>query len=382
MTSNHLFILLALILPNLSFSQMPVWNQRCALHPDLIHSSGITSINGGKSFWSMEDNNSPAELFEIDADCRILRRLFIQGVSKRDWEDISSDDEGNLYIGDFGNNSNNRKDLRIYIVKNPELTSSDTVGAEVISFTYVRQTAFPPPTSQLHYDMEAMVWFDDSLHLFSKNRTEPFDGMTYHYKLPAEPGQYALEPADSFKTGPGPMLFYWITGAAINRDAGQLMLLSHDRIWKFSDFEGADFFSGTVQEIQLPTYTQKEGICHATANRWFLTDEYQSLIRLGGNLYEMELPVLGQYEPDREVEFKIVPNPVREAMQFILPSASLYAPIEFSLCDWMGHEVFQFSIDQLRNSVLLPDLANGIYFVKSRSNQFRKYFSSRIIVIK
>ena len=96
----------------------------------------------------------------------------------------------------------------------------------------------------------------------------------------------------------------------------------------------------------------------------------------------MELPVLNQDDWDNEVEFKIVPNPVREAMRLVFSSPSLNAPLEFSLCDWMGREVFQFSIDQLRNSVLLPDLANGIYFLRSRSDRFRKIFCSRIIVLK
>jgi sugar lactone lactonase YvrE len=40
-----------------------------------------------------------------------------------DWEDITKDKDGNLYVGDFGNNDNERKDLCIYKIDKKSLTT-------------------------------------------------------------------------------------------------------------------------------------------------------------------------------------------------------------------------------------------------------------------
>lgn len=54
-------------------------------------------------FWVHNDSGNPAALFAIRADGTVLRRYAV-AAPNLDWEDIATDDEGHLYVGDIGNN--------------------------------------------------------------------------------------------------------------------------------------------------------------------------------------------------------------------------------------------------------------------------------------
>lgn len=228
--------------------------------PNAINETSGLAANGSNKIWTHNDSGGQNKLYEIDTMGNITRTLTILNANLVDWEEMAQDDQGNFYIGDFGNNGNARTNQKIYIIPNPDSISNDSVFAQEINLSYTDQTAFPPANSRKHYDMEAMIWYQDSLYLFSKNRTSPFDGYTRLYKLPDAAGTYSLSPVDSFYTGPGPKETFWITGADISPSAKQLMLLSYDKVWLFSCFSGSDFFGGNVQQLGLSALGQYEGI--------------------------------------------------------------------------------------------------------------------------
>ena len=229
--------------------------------------------------------------------------------------------------------------------------------------------------------MEAMVWYQDTLHLFSKNRTDPFTGYTYQYKIPAIPGTYAVNPADSFKTGDGPDLFFWITGAAFNPIDTELILLSHDRLWKFSGFDGSRFFSGKNSLITLTTYSQKEGICYAKENTWYLTDEYFSTLRIGGNLYEMKLEPTKIEESDSEIEFAVFPNPAQRFLEIFIPKINPAEPVHLLLYDAIGSLLMQTRLDKMHNLIPLDELVNGVYFIKTHSKKLNRFIVKRVLKV-
>ncbi len=360
-------------------SQTASWALKCPLETKIQHSSGILTLNQGKTFWTQVDNSSPAEIYEIDSNCNILRTVQLIGVTKTDWEDITTDYQGTIYLGDFGNNNNSRRDLKIYILRGIETNQKDSIQPTVIQFNYSNQTNFPPEAAYRNFDMEAMVWYRDSLHLFSKNRTDPFTGYTYHYKIPAIEGNYAIHPLDSFKTGDGPDVFFWITGAAMNLEDSSLVLLSHDRIWQFSGFEGSDFFKGSSRMINLPSYSQKEGICYAKENIWYLTDEYFPTLRIGGNLYEMKLEEVSLSEDIESIDFEIYPNPVHNILEVILPQAGNGKPDELLIYNTLGRLIFQTSVDKARIYLPVENLVSGIYFVKRISYRLNRSIIKRLI---
>ncbi|MFN4257285.1 MAG: hypothetical protein ACK4Q5_19975, partial [Saprospiraceae bacterium] len=67
------------------------------------------------SLFLLNDSGNTPEIFRLNLATRQISSLQLP-IQNRDWEDLAADPQGNLYIGDFGNNLNRRKDLRIYIV--------------------------------------------------------------------------------------------------------------------------------------------------------------------------------------------------------------------------------------------------------------------------
>lgn len=280
-------IFLFLAFTHLLLGQSLTLRELASLPNVLPESSGI-ELNDRNTIWSHNDGGNPPALYELDTLGNLLRTITILNTSNDDWEDITQDDEGNIYIGGFGNNSNTRQNLKIYKIPNPATFSGDSIQPDLIYFSYPDQTAFPPPASELHFDMEAMIWLNDSLYLFSKNRTDPFDGFTKIYRLPDKPGTYIAAKGDSFYTGPGPAISYWITAADISPDDKKLVLLSHDKLWLFSCFEGAGFFDGDVQQLALGSFTQKEAVCFINEDELYITDE-ELVQGFGGKLYYTNL---------------------------------------------------------------------------------------------
>ncbi|GIV34938.1 MAG: hypothetical protein KatS3mg031_2473 [Chitinophagales bacterium] len=257
----------------------------CKLDPHLQETSGLV-ITGSK-IWTHNDSGNPPVLYGMNESCRVTNILYLN-AKNTDWEEITKDEEGSIYIGDFGNGGNNRRDLRIYKIPDPATISGTIVQPEIIQFSYADQRRFPPLPSNQNYDMEAMIYYKGNLYLFSKNRTEPFNGYTKLYRLPARPGTHVAELLDSIYLGPPPMMQSWVTAAALSPDKTKLALLSSDRIWLFTCFTDDRFFSGKMKTIELTSFTQKEAVCFKNNYELLITDELSNKV-FGGRLYSLDL---------------------------------------------------------------------------------------------
>ena len=83
--------------------------------------SGIKTTANSNLIWAIQDSGNPNEIYGIDQNGSVSKTISVTNAGNIDWEDITSDKEGNLYIGDFGNNDNERKDLAIYKINNKNL---------------------------------------------------------------------------------------------------------------------------------------------------------------------------------------------------------------------------------------------------------------------
>ena len=93
-------------------------NELCNLPANVLETSGL-EVGPDGCFWTHNDSQNPAELYCIDTTGTIQRTVQVVGDINNDWEELAKDDEGNLYIGNFGNNTIDRENLRI--VKIPSI---------------------------------------------------------------------------------------------------------------------------------------------------------------------------------------------------------------------------------------------------------------------
>jgi hypothetical protein len=321
----------------------------------IIESSGI-AISGSNRIWSHEDSGNANEIYCFDSLGNLLRTLIITNVENTDWEDMAVDSDENWFIGDFGNNNNTRTDLAIYKIPDPESVSGNYVSAEIIHFSFEDQIAFPPPSSNRNYDVEAMIWRNDSLYLFTKDRSSPFTGITKMYVLPASPGTHIARLLDSRLIGNAAESGR-ITSADINHHTGELVLLTNTKMISFTNYPGNRFFDGDVIEyIFTTTPGQNEAIAFVSSHKLYMTEEGGG--STAGYLYEILLP---QPQSVPESDFKmqalwVYPNPANNYL--IIPDDP---GVEKMLYNAAGQIVKIFS--KTDDVLDISDLRKGLYFI-------------------
>jgi len=237
------------------------------------------------NIWVIEDSGNKDNIYRVDQDGDIKESLEIDHAKNKDWEDLTIDFDGNLYIGDFGNNRNNREDLVIYKIVNDEMGKKEP-NADEIQFSYPQQKDFPPKNDSLYFDTEGFFHLDDHLYIFTKNRTRPYSGKTLIYRVPDSEGEYEAEFLGS--------LFLCadqdhcsVTSADISPDGKTIALLSYGLVFLLTDFGSTDFTKSSIKIIDLQTQTQVESVCFYDDNTLLIADEEN---HYGGRkLYELKL---------------------------------------------------------------------------------------------
>lgn len=240
--------------------------------PEELEECSAVEINSNNELWMINDSYNTNELFLVGHHGELVKTIRLNGVENHDWEDLSVDAEGNLYVGDFGNNDNDRQDLAIYRISSDALEVGSNCCPEIINYFYEDQLEFPPDDDQFYFDVEAFFVCRQKAYLFTKDRSEPCSGLIKMYELPVQPGTYKAKLLGSYDTNTD-----WdkgaITSADISPDGSRMALLSTERIWLFSSFEFPDFFSGQLNTMELPESHQYEGLVFKDNNSFYITNE-------------------------------------------------------------------------------------------------------------
>ncbi|MEL7221284.1 MAG: hypothetical protein AAGJ93_08195 [Bacteroidota bacterium] len=175
--------------------------------PQVLNEVSGLYIQSSDSLWWHNDSGGKAALYLTNRNGELSSVINIPAAENKDWEDLTYDTNGNVYIGDFGNNRRQRNDLRIYRHK------LQTQQTEIIQFTYPQEK---------QYDVEAFLWFQDSLHLFTKSRISRADLTTYHFVIPAQAGLHQAILRDSLQ-----LRKRAVTAAAVDHTSGRMVLLAY-----------------------------------------------------------------------------------------------------------------------------------------------------------
>ena len=230
---------------------------------DIDETSGIAKSRLWQDvFWVHNDSGDEPRIFAINSLGKVIipewekgkyQGIHIAGAANVDWEDICTDSQGNLYIADCGNNDNLRRDLTIYIIKepHPETTSLTSVFKK-FNFYYPGQDSFPP--KKKNFDCEAIFYKNGSIFLLTKNRS---DKNTSLYKLDS-PALFFDNPAvliDEFPIGGR------VTGADCSPEGKKLAVLTYKSVWLFELTDNSEnFFKGKISYLPYDA-EWCEGIC-------------------------------------------------------------------------------------------------------------------------
>ncbi|WP_228236287.1 hypothetical protein [Allomuricauda sp. M10] len=232
--------------------------------------SGMETTSNG-NLWVIEDSGNADNIYEVNQKGETIRSKKIAHAKNVDWEDLTTDIDGNLYIGDFGNNSNLRKDLTIYKITQKQLDKKEP-KAEKIAFRYPQQNGFPPEKDSLYFDTEGFIHWQGYLYIFTKNRTRPYDGKTLVYRVPDQEGSYEAELLDA--------LFLCddqnrcsVTSADISPDGKTIALLSYGQVFLVTGYDLPTFTKAVITTIDLFCSTQIESVCFLDNKTLLVADE-------------------------------------------------------------------------------------------------------------
>jgi len=229
-------------------------------NPKIGESSGL-AFEKDSLFWTHNDDTDSA-LYLISASGKSVSKMHIP-FRNRDWEDITKDKSGNLYVGEFGNNFQIEKKTKILKIN---LLTKIQTGE--INFSYEDSEGKPS-----YFDCEAMVHWDNRLYLFTKNKNER---SSLVFSIPDQPGTYQIKEKQSLP------IYGMATGAALRPDGKELAILTYGKIYFYSL---PRFLSG---RIPLPDYCfafrtmrQSESISYWGSDSLLIGNEQ-------GNLYLMK----------------------------------------------------------------------------------------------
>lgn len=246
---------------------------RFQLPPEIKEVSGLYRASVDSMWWHNDSGDGP-NIFLTNGRGELLDKRTLSPAQAKDWEDMTADDKGHIYVGDFGDNRFQRGDLSIYRYH------LETEKVDSILFDY--------PNNE-HYNVEAFFWYNDAFHLFTKSRMHKKPLPTYHFVIPATPGNYTAVLRDSFY-----IKKRVVTAAAVHPSSGRMVLLAYyytkrlgfipysaANIYCFSDYPEGHFLDGKMQKKRISGIlaTQYESIDFINPDRVWVASEQTLFIK-------------------------------------------------------------------------------------------------------
>ena len=81
--------------------------KRLTVDPKLREISGI-EFDKFNRLWAINDSGDEPKLYRLNEDGSIAKEILVTNAKNIDWEDMTQNKFGHFFLGDFGNNKNDR----------------------------------------------------------------------------------------------------------------------------------------------------------------------------------------------------------------------------------------------------------------------------------
>ncbi|MCR8577091.1 esterase-like activity of phytase family protein [Streptomyces sp. Isolate_219] len=219
--------------------------------PRITESSGLTASRTHPGiYWTHNDSDDGPYLYAVDGKSgRTVARITLRGVgAPRDVEAISAGPDGDLYVGDIGDNlGGSWNHLWIYRFPEPKRLRDTTVTA----------TQFVVKYADGPRDAEAMMVHPKTGRVYLASKKQGGGGALYE-----GPRQLTASGTNTFrKVAPVDL---WVTDGAFSPDGTRLVLRSYfgSRIYRWQDGRPKDLGS-----VGVPVQQQGESVTFTADGR-------------------------------------------------------------------------------------------------------------------
>ena len=242
-------------------------------HPDIQESSGIVKSQQFEAvYWTLNDSGNPATLYATKRNGELIQEIAVQGSKNFDWEALGIDAKNQLWIGEIGNNSRLRQDLKVVVVAEPD--SFNDTAAEVIA-------SYPYRYPDENVDAEGLFIAGGIPYIVSKERER---AVLYRFPTLKPDVKQVLERVGEFADAK------FITGAGLSEDGTRLAVCTYDALW---------VYHGTVDNLAEMIQSTPWHVSHDFSGEavcfdgydLVLTNEGRDLYHLPQFWYEKALPL-------------------------------------------------------------------------------------------
>jgi len=216
--------------------------------------SGIVPAKGREEYWGHNDKGNDEEIFRFNSKGKILQKVELKGVKNEDWESMTADSNGNIYIADIGDKELRRKSYRIYRFTEPKTSAKKIKKINSYKFNY----ADGKP-----HNCEAIFVMDDKLYIITKEQEVKqkifcIDELKKKRKISArEVGRLDI--------------FDQVTDAAYSPELKQLAVLTEKKITFYHVAKESDLLKLPVHSTHI-RFDQCEALCY-DGNHLVVTNE-------------------------------------------------------------------------------------------------------------
>ena len=239
-------------------------------HPDIRESSGIvTSRQFEGVYWTLNDSGNPATLYATKLNGELIQEVAIKGSGNFDWEALGIDDKNQLWIGEIGNNSRLRFDLKVVVIAEPN-PFTETEAKVLASYPY----RYPSE----NVDAEGLFIVEGIPYIVSKERER---AVLYRFPTLKADTKQVLERVGEFVDAK------FITGAGVSEDGTRLAVCTYDALWVYRGAAGnlAEMIQSTPWS--LPHRFYGEAVCFDGYDL-VLTNEARDIYAMPQFWYERE----------------------------------------------------------------------------------------------
>ena len=239
-------------------------------HPPIQESSGIvTSQQFEGVYWTLNDSGNPAALYATKLNGELIQEIAVSGSGNFDWEALGIDAQNQLWIGEIGNNSTLRQDLKVVVVAEPDPFTETEV--EVIA-------SYPYRYPNENVDAEGLFIAGGIPYIVSKERER---AVLYRFPTLQPDTKQVLERVGEFADAK------FVTGAGLSEDGTRLAVCTYDALWVYQGT--ADNFAQMIQSTpwHLSHSFYGEAVCFDGYDL-VLTNEGRDLYSLPQFWYEKE----------------------------------------------------------------------------------------------
>jgi len=192
-------------------------------------------------FWTLSDSGNKIEIIPMRRDGSLAwgtKGVTITGAKNYDWEALTGDADGNMVVADVGNNISNRRQLNLYLFKEPSAQNPEVTEVKTIPFIWPDQKEFPDP--DLKHDCESIFKIRGNIYFLTKHRRDTFTEL-WRIDIPQSNAQANLTKVAQFDAKG------MVTDASVSPDGKCLAILTYRAVWVITlPVAGENIFNGPM----------------------------------------------------------------------------------------------------------------------------------------